>query len=168
MLGKWALPNPRASALITGDGSRILFEVETSARMASKPAFKALGKKSVIRFDHPDPKLLERFTSPFPPAQEALVRLEAFEFTSLCPITGQPDWGTIEIQYRPGRWCVESKSLKLYLMGFRQHGSFHESCVSRICDDLVKLLEPRWIEVIGRFNPRGGIRIEPRVIWPRS
>ncbi len=136
--------------------------------MASKPAFKALGKKSVIRFDHPDPKLLERFTSPFPPAQEALVRLEAFEFTSLCPITGQPDWGTIEIQYRPGRWCVESKSLKLYLMGFRQHGSFHESCVSRICDDLVKLLEPRWIEVIGRFNPRGGIRIEPRVIWPRS
>jgi 7-cyano-7-deazaguanine reductase len=136
--------------------------------MASKSAFKALGKKSTVRFDHPDPKLLERFTSPFPPAQEAIVRLEAFEFTSLCPITGQPDWGTIEIQYRPSRWCIESKSLKLYLMGFRQHGSFHESCVSQICDDLVKLLEPRWIEVIGRFNPRGGIRIEPRVIWPQS
>ncbi len=136
--------------------------------MASKSRFKALGGKVAPSFDRPDAKVLERFVSPFRPAQDVIVRLEAFEFTSLCPITGQPDWGTIEIEYRPGKWCVESKSLKLYLMGFRQHGSFHEACVSRICDDLVRLLEPRWIQVVGKFNPRGGIRIEPRVIWTMS
>ncbi len=136
--------------------------------MVSKNRFKALGGKVAVNFNRPDAKLLERFESPFPSAQDAIIRLEAFEFTSLCPITGQPDWGTIEIEYRPGAWCVESKSLKLYLMGFRQHGSFHESCVSRICEDLVRLLEPRWIQVVGKFNPRGGIRIEPRVSWPRS
>ena len=136
--------------------------------MASKSRFKALGGRVAANFDRPDAKILERFESPFRPAQDVIVRLEAFEFTSLCPITGQPDWGTIEIEYRPGKWCVESKSLKLYLMGFRQHGSFHEACVSRICDDLVRLLEPRWIQVIGKFNPRGGIRIEPRVTWTES
>ncbi len=136
--------------------------------MPSRARFRALGRKVPARFDRPDPKILERFESPFRPAQDAIVRLEAFEFTSLCPITGQPDWGTIEIEYRPGKWCVESKSMKLYLMGFRQHGSFHESCISRICEDLVRLLEPRWIQVIGKFNARGGIRIEPRVSWPRG
>jgi 7-cyano-7-deazaguanine reductase len=136
--------------------------------VGSKSRFKALGGKLATSFDRPDAKVLERFESPFRPAQDVFVRLEAFEFTSLCPITGQPDWGTIEIEYRPGDWCVESKSLKLYLMGFRQHGSFHESCVSRICEDLVRLLEPRWIQVVGKFNPRGGIRIEPRVSWTRS
>ena len=136
--------------------------------MASKARFKALSRKAAARFDRPDAKLLERFESPFRPTQDAIVRLEAFEFSSLCPITGQPDWGTIEIEYRPGRWCVESKSMKLYLMGFRQHGSFHESCISRICEDLVRLLEPRWIQVVGKFNARGGIRIEPRVSWPRG
>lgn len=136
--------------------------------MTSKSPFKTLGRKRSANFDRPDAKVLERFEAPFRPAQDVVVRLEAFEFTSLCPITGQPDWGTIEIEYRPGAWCVESKSLKLYLMGFRQHGSFHEACVSRICEDLVKLLEPRWIQVVGKFNPRGGIRIEPRVSWTRS
>lgn len=136
--------------------------------MASKSRFKTLGRKLSANFDRPDAKALERFESPFRPAQDVIVRLEAFEFTSLCPITGQPDWGTIEIEYRPGDWCVESKSLKLYLMGFRQHGSFHESCVSRICEDLVRLLEPRWLQVVGKFNPRGGIRIEPRVSWTRG
>lgn len=136
--------------------------------MAPKSPFKSLGRKRSANFDRPDAKALERFEAPFRPAQDVIVRLEAFEFTSLCPITGQPDWGTIEIEYRPGDWCVESKSLKLYLMGFRQHGSFHESCVSRICEDLARLLEPRWIQVVGKFNPRGGIRIEPRVSWTRS
>jgi 7-cyano-7-deazaguanine reductase len=136
--------------------------------VAAKSRFKALGGKTAVNFDRPQPKLLERFASPFRPAQDVTVRLEAFEFTSLCPITGQPDWGTIEIEYQPADWCVESKSLKLYLMGFRQHGSFHEACVSRICDDLVGLLEPRWIQVVGKFNPRGGIRIEPRVSWTPS
>jgi len=136
--------------------------------VAPKSPFKSLGRKRSANFDRPDAKALERFEAPFRPAQDVIVRLEAFEFTSLCPITGQPDWGTIEIEYRPGDWCVESKSLKLYLMGFRQHGSFHESCVSRICEDLARLLEPRWIQVVGKFNPRGGIRIEPRVSWTRS
>ncbi|MBF6569554.1 MAG: preQ(1) synthase [Candidatus Binataceae bacterium] len=136
--------------------------------MVKSKSFKALSHKMPPNFDRPDPGVLERFESPFSPPQDASVRLEAFEFTSLCPITGQPDWGTIEIEYCPGRWCVESKSLKLYLMGFRQHGSFHEACISRICDDLVRLLEPQSIQVIGKFNPRGGIRIEPRVTWKHS
>jgi 7-cyano-7-deazaguanine reductase len=135
--------------------------------VASKPRFKALSRRASIRFDKPRRELLERFDSPFRPGQEAVVHLEAFEFTSLCPITGQPDWGTIEIEYCPDRYCVESKSLKLYLMGFRQHGSFHEECVSRICADLVHLLEPAWIQVVGKFNSRGGIRLEPRVRWSK-
>ncbi|MGH7905585.1 MAG: preQ(1) synthase [Candidatus Binataceae bacterium] len=129
---------------------------------------KALGNKVAPKFDRPDPRVLERFDSPFPGDQNATIRMEAFEFTSLCPITGQPDWGTIEIEYQPDRYCVESKSLKLYLMGFRQFGSFLEACISQICGDLAHLLEPRAIEVIGKFNPRGGIRIEPRASWPKS
>ena len=79
------------------------------------------------------------------------------EFTSLCPKTGQPDFGTIRISYVPDRLCVELKSLKLYLWSFRDEGAFHEAVTNRICDDLVRALEPRWLEVIGDFAVRGGI-----------
>ena len=89
------------------------------------------------------------------------------EFTSLCPITGQPDFAEMRIRYIPDRRMVESKSLKLYLFSFRNHGDFHEDCVNIILDDLVKLMEPRYIEVLGLFVPRGGISIHPYVNYGR-
>ena len=89
--------------------------------------------------------------------------LETFEnkHTSLCPITGQPDFAEIKIMYIPGERMVESKSLKLYLFSFRNHGDFHEDCVNIIMKDLVKLMQPKYIEVVGLFTPRGGISIYP-------
>ena len=83
------------------------------------------------------------------------------EFTSLCPKTGQPDFAKIFINYIADKKMVESKSLKIYLFGFRNHGDFHEDCIQTICNDLVKLMKPKYIEVIGEFTPRGGIAIFP-------
>ena len=83
------------------------------------------------------------------------------EFTSLCPITGQPDFATIQIDYIPNIKMVESKSLKLYLFSFRNHGAFHEDCVNIIMKDLIKLMAPKYIEITGFFTPRGGISIHP-------
>ena len=107
-----------------------------------------------------DKNLLERFTNKFVDA-DYFVRLNCPEFTSLCPKTGQPDFATIIINYIPDKWLIESKSLKLYLFGFRNTGDFHEDIVNTIKNDLVKLLEPHYLEVIGQFNPRGGISITP-------
>jgi 7-cyano-7-deazaguanine reductase len=90
-----------------------------------------------------------------------VVKFNAYEFTSLCPKTGQPDFATIHIKYIPGVKMVESKSLKLYLFSFRNHGDFHEDCVNIIMKDLVKLLQPKYLEVKGLFTPRGGIAIHP-------
>ena len=89
------------------------------------------------------------------------MRFNCPEFTSLCPITGQPDFAEIRIQYIPDIKMVESKSLKLYLFSFRDHGDFHEDCVNIIMKDLIRLMDPRYIEVTGIFTPRGGI-----AIWP--
>jgi 7-cyano-7-deazaguanine reductase len=89
------------------------------------------------------------------------VKLNCPEFTSLCPITGQPDFATIYISYIPNQKIVESKSLKLYLFSYRNFGEFHEDCVNRIMNDLVAILDPRYIEVWGKFLPRGGISIDP-------
>ena len=89
------------------------------------------------------------------------VKLNCPEFTTLCPITGQPDFATIYISYIPGTKLVESKSLKLYLFSFRNHGNFHEECVNIIMKDLIEQLEPKYIEVWGKFMPRGGISIDP-------
>jgi 7-cyano-7-deazaguanine reductase len=89
------------------------------------------------------------------------VRFNCPEFTSLCPITGQPDFAEIRISYIPDVRMVESKSLKLYLFSFRNHGSFHEDCVNIIMKDLIRLMEPKYIEVTGIFVPRGGISIYP-------
>lgn len=123
--------------------------------------------ETIYRYDKPDASLLESFPSPF--AQKALnpagatgtLHIECPEFTSLCPITGQPDFAKIIIDYQPDQLCVESKSLKLYLGSFRMHGEFHESCVNRICNDLVALLEPISVVVRGEFTPRGGIPFWP-------
>ena len=89
--------------------------------------------------------------------RDYFVKFNCPEFTSLCPITQQPDFATMYISYIPDKKIVESKSLKLYLFSFRNHGDFHEDCVNFIMDDLIKLLNPRYIEVWGKFTPRGGI-----------
>ena len=107
-----------------------------------------------------DPKLLERFTNKHPEA-DYMVMLNCPEFTSLCPKTGQPDFAEIRIAYIPDQYLVESKSLKLYLFSFRNHGDFHEDCCNIIRNDLTALLEPKYIEVTGIFTPRGGISIYP-------
>lgn len=124
---------------------------------------KALGSgESNYKFDGPDFSVLEAFPRPESGVQIDLkLNITCPEFTSLCPKTGQPDFATIVINYRPLERCVESKSLKMYLNGFRNHGEFHEACVTRICDDLVKLLNPLELEVIGQFTPRGGIPFWP-------
>jgi 7-cyano-7-deazaguanine reductase len=98
---------------------------------------------------HADTNYVARFTAP--------------EFTSLCPVTGQPDFAHLVIDYVPDRWLVESKSLKLYLTSFRNHGAFHEDCTVAIGKRLVALLEPRWLRIGGYWYPRGGIPID--VFW---
>jgi 7-cyano-7-deazaguanine reductase len=106
------------------------------------------------------PEVLEAFANKNP-GKMAWTTFVCTEFTSLCPKTGQPDFAKIFINYVAHSKMVESKSLKLYLFSFRNHGDFHEDCVQTICDDLVKLLQPKYIEVIGEFTPRGGIAIYP-------
>lgn len=106
------------------------------------------------------PEVLETFDNKHP-ENEYLVTFNCPEFTSLCPKTGQPDFAKIIINYIPRMKMVESKSLKLYLFSFRNHGDFHEDCVNIIMKDLVKLMDPKYIEVIGLFTPRGGISIYP-------
>ena len=101
---------------------------------------------------------LEAFRNAYP-GRNYWVKFDCPEFTSLCPITNQPDFGRITIEYIPGRRCLESKALKLYLHAFRNHNTFHEEAVNRILDDVVKAIRPRRIRVIGEFNPRGGIAI---------
>lgn len=111
-----------------------------------------------------DPTLLETFANKHP-GRDYVVTFNCPEFTSLCPKTGQPDFATIIINYIPGERMVESKSLKLYLFSFRNHGDFHEDCVNIIMDDLIRLMAPRYIEVRGYFTPRGGIAIYPFANW---
>lgn len=106
------------------------------------------------------PEVLETFINKHPD-NEYLVTFTCPEFTSLCPKTGQPDFAKILISYIPRERMVESKSLKLYLFSFRNHGDFHEDCVNIIMKDLVHLMDPRYIEVKGIFTPRGGIAIHP-------
>ena len=107
-----------------------------------------------------DPDILEVFDNKHP-NNDYFVKFNCPEFTSLCPITGQPDFATIYISYIPGEKMVESKSLKLYLFSFRNHGDFHEDCMNIIMKDLIKLMSPKYIEVWGKFTPRGGISIDP-------
>ena len=107
-----------------------------------------------------DPGVLETFDNKHPD-NEYVVNFDCPEFTTLCPKTGQPDFGHIFITYIPCHRMVESKSLKLYLFSFRNHGDFHEDCVNIIMKDLWRLMEPRYIEVKGFFMPRGGISINP-------
>lgn len=124
------------------------------------PEITLLGNQNTkYSFDY-QPGVLETFDNKHPD-RDYWVKFNCPEFTSLCPITGQPDFATIYISYVPDIKMVESKSLKLYLFSFRNHGDFHEDVVNIIMKDLVKLLEPRYLEVWGKFLPRGGISIDP-------
>lgn len=119
-----------------------------------------LGKQDVDYLFEYNPTVLESFQNKHPD-NEYFVKFNCPEFTSLCPMTGQPDFATIYISYVPDKLLVESKSLKLYLFSFRNHGDFHEDCMNKIMKDLVQLLDPKYIEVWGKFTPRGGISIDP-------
>lgn len=113
----------------------------------------------------PDGAILETFENTHP-GRDYWIHFDCPEFTSLCPITGQPDFGCITISYVPDKLCVESKSLKLYLFSFRNHGAFHEEVVNRILDDLLCVVEPRQAVVEGDFNRRGGIAINVEASYP--
>lgn len=119
-----------------------------------------LGKQDVEYAFHYNPKILETFENRHK-ENDYFVKFNCPEFTSLCPMTGQPDFATIYINYIPQHKMVESKSLKLYLFSFRNHGDFHENCVNVIMKDLIRVMEPKFIEVWGKFLPRGGISIDP-------
>lgn len=119
-----------------------------------------LGSKNTQYEYSYNPDILETFENPYR-GNDYWVKFNCPEFTSLCPITGQPDFATIYINYIPDLRMVESKSLKLYLVSFRNHGAFHENAVNLIMKTLIDLLDPRYIEVWGKFLPRGGISIDP-------
>ena len=124
-------------------------------------SLKSLGRRAEAPTTY-DPSVLEAFANRHPD-RDYWVTFTAPEFTTLCPKTGQPDFATLTIRYIPAKKLVESKSLKLYLFGFRSHGDFHEDVVNVIYDDLTRLLKPKYMEVVGKFAARGGISIDPFV-----
>ncbi|WP_297328274.1 preQ(1) synthase [uncultured Bacteroides sp.] len=130
-----------------------------------KEQLSLLGRKTEYKQDYA-PEILEAFDNKHPD-NDYWVRFNCPEFTSLCPITGQPDFAEIRISYIPDIKMVESKSLKLYLFSFRNHGAFHEDCVNIIMKDLICLMDPKYIEVTGIFTPRGGISIHPYANYGR-
>ena len=125
------------------------------------PGLSQLGAQPAAPAD-PEAAVLERVPNPHADTLY-LARFTAPEFTSLCPVTGQPDFAHLVIDYAPGDWLVESKSLKLYLTSFRNHGAFHEDCTVSIGRRLADLLQPKWLRIGGYWYPRGGIPID--VFW---
>ena len=130
------------------------------------PGISLLGSEKTAYLRDYTPTILETFENRHPDL-DYMVKFNCPEFTSLCPITGQPDFAAVYINYIPEERMVESKSLKLYLFSFRNHGGFHEDCMNVILKDLRDLMEPRFIEVQGKFTPRGGISIDPYTCWGR-
>lgn len=128
--------------------------------MSKIPGLRLLGNQQTKYPQSYAPEVLEAFDNKHPD-NDYFVKFNCPEFTSLCPMTGQPDFAAIYIAYIPDKKLVESKSLKLYLFSYRNFGEFHEDCVNRIMKDLIALLAPKYIEVWGRFLPRGGISIDP-------
>jgi 7-cyano-7-deazaguanine reductase len=119
-----------------------------------------LGKTQTTYENNYNPKLLEAFENKNP-QNIAWTTFVCTEFTSLCPKTGQPDFAKVFINYIADKKMIESKSLKMYLFSFRNHGDFHEDCIQTICNDITQLIQPKYCEVIGEFTPRGGIAIFP-------
>lgn len=132
-----------------------------------KQGITLLGNQKTKYPDDYAPQMLETFINKHQD-NDYFVKFNCPEFTSLCPITGQPDFATIYISYIPDVRMVESKSLKLYLYSFRNHGDFHEDCVNIVMKDLIKLMDPKYIEVWGKFTPRGGISIDPYCNYGRK
>ncbi|MDX2275901.1 MAG: preQ(1) synthase [Hyphomonadaceae bacterium] len=120
-----------------------------------------LGRTTAIP-SSPDQAKLERVPNPHP-GTLYLARFTAPEFTSICPVTGQPDFGLLMIEYVPGDWLVESKSLKLFLQSYRNHGAFHEDCTLQVAKRVVEAIAPRWLRIGGYWNARGGMPID--VFW---
>lgn len=129
--------------------------------MSDVPGTTQLGQQTALPAS-PEAAEIERVANPHP-GTDYVARFTAPEFTSLCPVTGQPDFAHIVIDYVPDEWLVESKSLKLYLGSFRNHGAFHEDCTIAIAKRLADLLEPKWLRIGGYWYPRGGIPID--VFW---
>lgn len=128
--------------------------------MSNAQELKSLGSDTKYTFDNPSADILESF--PYVDAgTPQVVTFITDEFTSLCPKTSQPDFASIHITYVPKRLGVESKSLKLYLFSYRNHGSFHEDCVSQIARDIFSVVDPQYLRVVGDFTKRGGIAIKP-------
>ena len=115
--------------------------------------------REIRGFDSPDTAILERVPNPHPDTLY-LARFAVPEFTSRCPVTGQPDFAHLVIDYAPDQWLIESKSLKLYLGSFRNHGAFHEDCTVGIAKKFVEIAAPRWLRIGGYWYPRGGIPID--------
>ncbi len=132
----------------------------------------SLGKASKYSFEHPDKKILQNVKNPHSKIDYA-IRFTCPEFTSICPITSQPDFANLVIDYVPSKTILESKSLKLYLCSYRNHGAFHESCTVQIALDIVDCIKPKWLRISGYWYPRGGIPIDiffqtgdfPKNIW---
>ncbi len=118
-----------------------------------------LGKEASYNYNNPNLDILEKVDNPHQDV-DYNIRFTCPEFTSICPVTGQPDFAHIVIDYLPQKHIVESKSLKLYFTSFRNHGAFHEDCTIKIAKDLIKLLNPRWLRIGGYWYPRGGIPID--------
>lgn len=131
------------------------------ARKTETKNLTQLGQNAAIPAS-PEKAVLERVPNPHPDT-DYIARFTVPEFTSICPVTGQPDFAHLVIDYVPGRWLVESKSLKLYLQSFRNHGAFHEDCTVGVGKKLVKTLAPKWLRIGGYWYPRGGIPID--VFW---
>ena len=126
----------------------------------------ALGTRTEVP-DRPSSDTLETFPSPLTLYPEASITIEMSrdEFTCLCPVTGQPDFGSITIIYTPHELCVESKSLKLYLQSYRNERIFHEAVIAQITEDFIDKVKPSRVEITGHFSPRGGLSIQPTVTW---
>jgi 7-cyano-7-deazaguanine reductase len=118
-----------------------------------------LGKDTTYNYQNPDIKILEKINNPHSDVNY-LAKFTCPEFTSLCPVTGQPDFAKIIIEYFPNKYLLESKSLKLYLVSYRNHGAFHEDCTIKIAKDFIKTIEPKWFKISGLWYPRGGIPID--------
>ena len=158
--GKCGTCIDRAAAFAANGVSDPAIKQKLEKAMREKENLTLLGNQQNNYETDYNPDLLETFVNKHP-ENDYFVKFNCPEFTSLCPITGQPDFANIIISYVPGERMVESKSLKLYLFSFRNHGDFHEDCVNVIMKDLIKLMEPKYIEVWGKFTPRGGISIDP-------
>jgi len=135
--------------------------------MSKEHKLTILGKSKIKYPVSPDKAKLETFENKYP-NRDYWISFDCPEFTSICPVTGQPDFGIITIRYIADKKCIESKSLKLYLFSFRNFATFHEEAVNKILDDIVKACKPRKASVTGEFLPRGGISISVEASYPEE